>query len=491
MSGTPTPSVSQNSEVNSGDELTRLLLAEFEEQEEGHAPREEGGPKPCLEKPCAGEPARKRHKSDTTLPVLCPPHPGYLAGMCIRCGALKQGEDLHGGGSGSDSHVALKYIHKGLEVSKKESIRLRDATVQASLASRRLLLVLDLDHTLLHSTRMCDLTIEQTQKLEEIAASQPQEEPTLYRLQHMGLWTKLRPGLRAFLKSARELFDLHVFTMGDEEYAKGMATILDPDGKLFRGRVASATDAGSSGVKDVDILLAAEQLVLILDDTVGVWPRHRENLIQISRYIYFPSNMPPMLNNKESSRSLFDLKMDEDEDTGPLATVLRVMTRVHKLFFEEVERQGQNKEQLADVRTHLKALKAGILPGCCILFSRIIPKHHAEPSTHVVWQLAVSLGAKCVDTCCDEITHVVAGDETEKTRWGRSNGKCVVTIDWLWSSAFSWERADESQFLLNHSKQKGSSQPPLFCNKNNNEEDDVAFALTLAGGGRGVGNDIS
>lgn len=480
MSGTSSPSPSNNSENNSGDELTRLLLAEFEEQEE------QGGP--CLDQPSADEPARKRLKSDPSTRSLCPPHPGYLAGMCIRCGALKEGDDLQGGvSSGGDGHVALKYIHRGLEVSREESIRLRDATVQAALASRRLLLILDLDHTLLHSTRMCDLTLEQSQSLEGIAASQSQEEPTLYRLQYMGLWTKLRPGVGAFLKSASELFDLHVFTMGDEEYAKGMASILDPDGKLFRGRVASATDAGPSGVKDIDVLLAAEQLVLVLDDTVGVWPRHKDNLIQISRYIYFPSATSSITQNMELRQSLFELQTDEDAESGPLATVLRVMTRVHRVFFEEVAEQGQSVQPLADVRRHLKTLKAGILPGCCILLSRIIPRHQADPATHIIWQLALSLGAKCVDTCCDEVTHVVAADETEKTRWGRSNGKHVVSVEWLWCSAFSWERADESKFLLKNSRQKINSQPAFGISKS--EEDDVAFALTLAGGGRGGGKD--
>ena len=103
------------------------------------------------------------------------------------------------------------------------------------------------------------------------------------------MWTKLRPGIRHFLAATHELFDLHVYTMGDKDYAAGMAALLDPDGRLFGGRVASSSDAGPSGVKDIDVLLGAEGLVLIVDDTVGVWPKHRENLIQIERYIYFPA----------------------------------------------------------------------------------------------------------------------------------------------------------------------------------------------------------
>ena len=33
------------------------------------------------------------------------------------------------------------------------------------------------------------------------------------------MWTKLRPGIRAFLAGAAELFELYVYTMGAKAYA--------------------------------------------------------------------------------------------------------------------------------------------------------------------------------------------------------------------------------------------------------------------------------
>lgn len=38
------------------------------------------------------------------------------------------------------------------------------------------------------------------------------------------------------------------------------------------------------------MVLGREKCVLILDDTEGVWPRHRDNLVQIERYLYFPAD---------------------------------------------------------------------------------------------------------------------------------------------------------------------------------------------------------
>ncbi len=69
-----------------------------------------------------------------------------------------------------------------------------------------------------------------------------------------------------------------------------MARLLDPQGRLFHGRVISSGDTTQRSVKDLDIVLGNENVVLILDDTEGVWPRHRGNLVQIERYTYFPAD---------------------------------------------------------------------------------------------------------------------------------------------------------------------------------------------------------
>ena len=47
-----------------------------------------------------------------------------------------------------------RYIHQGLQISQDEATRLRRENLGRVLAARRLLLVLDLDHTLLNSTRL-------------------------------------------------------------------------------------------------------------------------------------------------------------------------------------------------------------------------------------------------------------------------------------------------------------------------------------------------
>lgn len=56
----------------------------------------------------------------------------------------------------------------------------------------------------------------------------------------------MRPGVRAFLDAAHERYEMHVYTMGDRAYARAMAAALDPDGRLFSGRVISAVRSGDA-----------------------------------------------------------------------------------------------------------------------------------------------------------------------------------------------------------------------------------------------------
>lgn len=222
---------------------------------------------------------------------------------------------------------------------------------------------------------------------------------------------------------------------------------------------------------------------------------------------------------------MFDRGEDEDADNGALAICLRVLTEVHHRFF--AEHDGRQREQqkllevepnaadngdregvvsihgntsqqilssLPDARAHLRDVRAEILAGCCIIFSRIIPKDVSDPSRHPFWQLATHLGAKCVSEQSLDITHVVAANHTDKTNWAEKLGKRVVNPDWLMCCAFTWSHVEEERFSLVDDKVPNST-----VNARNgtavdaatllggNDEADVKAALAAAGGGGGDG----
>ncbi|ERN16583.1 hypothetical protein AMTR_s00031p00210270 [Amborella trichopoda] len=143
-------------------------------------------------------------------------------------------------------------------------------------SAQKLSLVLDLDHTLLNSAKFIEVDRvhdEILKKKEEQDRLKPRRH--LFRFPHMGMWTKLRPGIWNFLERASKLYELHICTMGNKVYATEMARVLDPSGSLFAGRVISKGDDGDpfdrdkrlQKSKDLDGVLGMESTVVIIDDS--------------------------------------------------------------------------------------------------------------------------------------------------------------------------------------------------------------------------------
>ena len=82
--------------------------------------------------------------------------------------------------------------------------------------------------------------------------------------------TKLRPGVFDFLQRLSAKFRLYIYTMGDEQYACLMASLLDPHGHLFRNRVINRADSNwSQHQKGLEKLGLGPTMALVVDDTPG------------------------------------------------------------------------------------------------------------------------------------------------------------------------------------------------------------------------------
>jgi len=189
---------------------------------------------------------------------------------------------------------------------------------------KKLHLVLDLDHTLLHSVLVSDLSKREKYLLEETDSRQD-----LWRRNVDGyeFIIKLRPFLHEFLLEANKLFTMHVYTMGSSSYAKQVLKLIDPDKVFFGKRVI--TREASPFNKSLDLLAADKRRVVIVDDTVHVWPFHKRNLLQITKYVYFKVD-----GTKWDSYA--EAKKDESQSNGSLANVLKFLENVHKRFEEDL-----------------------------------------------------------------------------------------------------------------------------------------------------------
>ncbi|KAK1260009.1 RNA polymerase II C-terminal domain phosphatase-like 3 [Acorus gramineus] len=260
---------------------------------------------------------------------------------------------------GDVDHLLDGYDDQQKAAIQKERAR-RIEEQNKMFAARKLCLVLDLDHTLLNSAK------------------------------------------------ASKLFEMHLYTMGNKLYATEMAKVLDPKGVLFAGRVISKGDDGGDPFdgderlpksKDLDGVLGLESAVVIIDDSVKVWPHHKLNLMAIESRRQFGLSGP----------SLLEMGVDERVEDGMLASSLetlkhhdQVIKRIHQHFF------SQPSLNEVDVRNILASEQRSVLRGCVILFSRVFPVGEANPHLHPLWQTAEQFGAVCTTQIDTRVTHVVA-----------------------------------------------------------------------------------
>ncbi|XP_020218578.1 RNA polymerase II C-terminal domain phosphatase-like 3 [Cajanus cajan] len=347
----------------------------------------------------------------------------------------------------------VEHLFDGYDEQQKAAIqreRARRIDEQNKMfAARKLCLVLDLDHTLLNSAKFVEVDPvheEILRKKEEQDREKPHRH--LFRFPHMGMWTKLRPGIWNFLEKASKLYELHLYTMGNKLYATEMAKVLDPKGVLFAGRVISRGDDTDSGdgdervpkSKDLEGVLGMESSVVIIDDSVRVWPHNKLNLIVVERYTYFPCSRRQF---GLLGPSLLEIDHDERPEAGTLASSLAVIERIHQNFFA-----SQSLEDV-DVRNILASEQRKILAGCRIVFSRVFPTSLQNPHLHPLWQTAEQFGAVCTANIDDQVTHVVAHClGTDKVNWALSTGRFVVHPGWVEASALLYRRANEQDFAI-------------------------------------------
>ncbi|KAG6396412.1 hypothetical protein SASPL_142561 [Salvia splendens] len=270
----------------------------------------------------------------------------------------------------------------------------------------------------------------------------------LFRFPYMGMWTKLRPGIWNFLEKASKLYELHLYTMGNKYYATEMAKLLDPKGELFSGRVISRGDDGEPfdsddrvpKSKDLEGVLGMESSVVIIDDSVRVWPHNKPNLIGVERYIYFPCSRRQF---GLPGPSLLEIDHDERPEDGTLASSLAVIEKIHQIFF------GHDSLDEADVRQILASEQRKILAGCRIVFSRVFPVGEAHPQMHPLWKSAEQFGAECTTHLDEQVTHVVANSlGTDKVNWALARGIFVVHPGWVEASTLLYRRANEHDFAI-------------------------------------------
>ncbi|KAK9892206.1 hypothetical protein WA026_019010 [Henosepilachna vigintioctopunctata] len=226
-------------------------------------------------------------------------HPTVMHDMCAECGADLRKED------NIEAVASVPMVHAipDLKVSEEQAKIIGKADSEMLLRDRKLVLLVDLDQTLIHTTND-----NIPANIKDVYHFQ------LYGPQSPWYHTRLRPGTHQFLENIFSLFELHICTFGTRNYAHTIAMFLDKDQKLFSNRILSRDecfDATSKKANLKALFPCGDNLVCIIDDREDVWS-NALNLIHVKPYHFFRHtgdiNAPPGLDkHEEDERSGVDL----------------------------------------------------------------------------------------------------------------------------------------------------------------------------------------
>ncbi|KAH8402123.1 hypothetical protein KR009_009977 [Drosophila setifemur] len=239
-------------------------------------------------------------KGDAILELSECIHTTVIKDMCADCGAdLRQNEN----GQTSEASVPMVHTMPDLKVTQKLAQKLGHDDTRRLLADRKLVLLVDLDQTVIHTTN--DTVPDNIKGIYHFQ---------LYGPQSPWYHTRLRPGTAEFLERMSQLYELHICTFGARNYAHMIAQLLDPEGKFFSHRILSRDECFNATSK-TDNLKAlfpnGDSMVCIIDDREDVW-NMASNLIQVKPYHFFQHtgdiNAPPGLSKHELDGEGVDFK---------------------------------------------------------------------------------------------------------------------------------------------------------------------------------------
>ena len=152
-----------------------------------------------------------------------------MKNLCAECGAdLEQEMSIIPTAPGPSTSAKVSIVHSipELKVSDSQAKNLGLEEEKRLLKDRRLVLLVDLDQTLIHTTN------------EDVP-------PNMKDVMHFRLhadprapWyhTKIRPRTEKFLERISKFYELHIITFGARTYAHQIAEFLDKEKKFFDHR---------------------------------------------------------------------------------------------------------------------------------------------------------------------------------------------------------------------------------------------------------------
>uniref|UniRef100_A0A1I7VZQ7 RNA polymerase II subunit A C-terminal domain phosphatase n=2 Tax=Loa loa TaxID=7209 RepID=A0A1I7VZQ7_LOALO len=369
-------------------------------------------------------------------------HEIVIKDMCASCGKDLRSKPGTSGNLTEASTANVSMIHHVPEliVSDELARKIGSRDRELLLKAHKLVLLVDLDQTLIHTTNHTFKVDKDTDVLH-------------YKLKGTDFYTKIRPYAREFLRRMAELYEMHIISYGERQYAHRIAEFLDPDKIYFGHRILSRDELFCAMYKTRNmqaLFPCGDHMIVMIDDRPDVW-QYSDALIQVKPYRFFKEigdiNAPryekgePILSGSYAEQDM------ESEDDETLEYVAVVLTKIHNAFYELFD--GAKINRFPDLKGIISYLRKQVLRDCSIVLSGIVPVGVDIKKTEA-YRLCMQFGAVVMDNVSDSTTHVIAA------RWGTTKvheahklpNIHIVNPKWLFTCVERWEKADEKEFEL-------------------------------------------
>uniref|UniRef100_H3GXI3 protein-serine/threonine phosphatase n=1 Tax=Phytophthora ramorum TaxID=164328 RepID=H3GXI3_PHYRM len=256
-------------------------------------------------------------------------HPVRNGRTCLMCLAVVD-ENEENEGMESVNVVSHGQV---IRLNVEEAKKFDSDNIRRQLGAKKLSLVLDLDHTLLHAVRVDDVVGEIT-------------------------------------KAA--LYDLFIYTHGTRLYAEQIVKIIDPDETYFKNRIVARTDTPDMLHKSLKLLFPScdDSMILVLDDRIDVWKENEGNVFLIEPYHYFKCTSEI---NNASGRAFFTGHETGMRDLGATPSMtLKDFPLTHLVIHPE--RLGTQKHVQAKQIPGVLIVTPDWILKCARSWSRVLEK---------------------------------------------------------------------------------------------------------------------
>lgn len=332
----------------------------------------------------------------------------------------------------------------------------------------KLVLLLDLDNTLLHAcsqTKLDMLDINLSHFVDELG------EPELFKFTmpnfaNVRYYMKLRPGLRGFLHVLSLYYEMSIYTNATKEYADVVVSILDPDRSLFMDRIVARTSAGERDLQKTASRLYPDldpRFIVAFDDRTDVWADvPHTHVVTAEHYEFFDSHITELSESYGIAGSNTEPSYEIDSDRH-LQHMVNVFLELHKRFFDD-----PFKASVGDI---LDEMRTSVLEGVGILLTGY--RKNSKGQGQVLQadceqrqkEMAIQLGATVLNKLSDKkLTHVVAGknctDNIIKSRDPQYSHVHKVHTLWLYSCKATWSKVPPDNFNVDEICDAYSNEAP-------------------------------